>query len=183
MRIKFSLPAVSLLGIASISRAASLQVQPTPKLASWRLLVLLAGLLIAGMAKADSVTDLSGVLKSPGQIINYSFEVDTFNLIGPGGPFIEDLVVFGFVTVKGSGHPQKQIYLNDTFLFVPGESVILATFGRDPVWQLIGSADGIVLRDPIIPFSNQVTVPEPKVPLLMLVGLLAIVLLQRHKLA
>jgi hypothetical protein len=46
---------------------------------SWRLLALLAAILLAGMAKPDSVTDLSGVLKTPGQFITYTFEVDTFN--------------------------------------------------------------------------------------------------------
>ena len=129
--------------------------------------ILLAVLLLAPvMARADSVTNLAGTKHAPGTVYSYSFEVDEFTgLLNPdGSTYIEDILNGSVLTRAASFgcKPCTTTYVNDIFEFLPTESVILAQFGN---WDLIGSASGVALRDPV-------ATPEPMTLVLLFAGAL-----------
>ena len=129
-------------------------------------ILLAIALCFAAPAWADSLTQLSGKIHEPGEVIAYSFTVQTILT----DFFVED-ILNGQVVIRGSGRPSTITYTNDFFLFGFDESVVLAEFGRKTVWDLIGTANGVTLVDPPGPSA---AVPEPGVLALVFVGLLAL---------
>ena len=92
------------------------------------------------------------------------------------GTFYLD-VLNGSVLTKAPSQgckPCTTTYTNDFAEFMPSETVILASFGFNPEWDLIGSASGIQLVDP------PSAVPEPSVWALLLVGLGALKVAKRY---
>ena len=129
-------------------------------------MLLVAALCFAAPAWADSITQLSGKLHDPGQVITYSFTVQTILT----DSFVED-ILNGQVVIRGSGRPSTITYTDDFFLFGLGESAVLAEFGRTTTWDLIGTASGVALVDPP---GASAAVPEPGILALVVVGLLAL---------
>jgi len=129
-------------------------------------MLLVAALCFAAPAWADSITQLSGKIHDPGQVITYSFTVQTILT----NSFVED-ILNGQVVIRGSGRPSTIKYTDDFFLFGLDESVVLAEFGRTTTWDLIGTATSVTLVDPP---GASAAVPEPGVLGLVVVGLLAL---------
>jgi len=129
-------------------------------------ILLAVALCFAAPVWADSITQLSGKIHDPGQVITFSFTVQTILT----GSFVED-ILNGQVVIRGSARPSIITYTDDFFLFGLDESVVLAEFGRTTIWDLIGTANGVSLVDPPSPSA---AVPEPGVLALVFVGLLAL---------
>jgi len=129
-------------------------------------MLLVAALCFAAPAWADSITQLSGKIHDPGQVITYSFTVQTILT----DSFAED-ILNGQVVIRGSGRPSTITFTDDFFLFGLDESVVLAEFGRTTTWDLIGTATSVTLVDPP---GASAAVPEPGVLALVVVGLLAL---------
>jgi len=123
-------------------------------------------LALCGAAWGDSIENLSGTKHAPGTVYIYSFQVDEFTgLLNPdGSTYIEDILNGSVLTRAASFgcKPCTTTYVNDIFQFLPTESVILAQFGN---WDLIGSASGVALRDPV-------ATPEPMTLVLLFAGAL-----------
>jgi hypothetical protein len=129
-------------------------------------ILLAVALCVAAPVWADSLTQLSGKIHDPGQVITYTFTVQTILT----DSFVED-ILNGQVVIRGSGRPSTITYTDDFFLFGFDESVVLAEFGRTTIWDLIGTANGVSLVDPPGPST---AVSEPGLFAFVLFALLAL---------
>jgi hypothetical protein len=123
---------------------------------------------------ADTITDLSGRLHTPGETINYTFSVQTI----VSNSFVED-ILNGFVRLTGSGAPRTITISNDEFIFGLNESIVLLEFGSPVTYQLTGDVDSVeVIRKPSFLAARAtfaaVATPEPGTLLLLLAGLIAV---------
>jgi hypothetical protein len=123
---------------------------------------------------ADTITDLSGRLHTPGETINYSFSVQTI----VSNSFVED-VLNGFVRLTGSGAPRTITISNDQFIFGLNESIVMLEFGSPVTYQLTGDVHTVeVIRKPSLLTARAtfaaVATPEPGTLLLLLAGLIAV---------
>src|SRR6266852_3945126 len=110
---------------------------------------------------ADTITDLSGRLHTPGETINYTFSVQTI----VSNSFVED-ILNGFVRLTGSGAPRTITVSNDEFIFGLNESIVLLEFGSPVTYQLTGDVNSVeVTRKPSLlaarATSAAVATPEP----------------------
>ncbi len=123
--------------------------------------ILLALLLCAGTARADSITNLAGKIHQGSETFTYQFVVDEYT-----GSLFDTEVLNGSVLTQYGAigcHPCSVFYVNDIYEFLPTESIVLASFGN---WNLVGSASGAVLVDP------PTATPEPMTLVLLFTGAL-----------
>jgi hypothetical protein len=123
---------------------------------------------------ADTITDLSGRLHTPGETINYTFSVQTI----VSNSFVED-ILNGFVRLTGSGAPRTITISNDEFIFGLNESIVMLEFGSPVTYQLTGDVNSVeVTRKPSLLAARatfaSVATPEPGTLLLLLAGLIAV---------
>lgn len=126
--------------------------------------VLIAALLLAPVARADQVFNLSGIIHQPGESFTYQFTVDEFApLVNPDGSLFVFDVLNGSVLLHEPSigcKPCATIYVNDFYEFLTTETVTLANFGN---WNLVASLDSVRLVDPV-------ATPEPMTIVLLFVA-------------
>jgi len=119
----------------------------------------LLALLFCSTARADS---LSGSLREGPTTFVYSFDVSQVLV----GSTVED-TLNGSIATHGGGPKGLTTYVDDMFWFQTGETVVLASFGSAPEWDLLANQSGIWLQDP-----PAVATPEPGVLVLLVLGLI-----------
>jgi hypothetical protein len=152
-----------------------------------KIFTLVAVLLFASTARADSITNLSGTLTGiTNEVLTYNFTVDTSFHSNFGG-YVEDILNGTAVISSTSGQLLSTFnYVSDYYIFGLTETSILAEYGiySNPPYgstpklidgyDFVASASGvsIVFTDPppSANFADPIATPEPSIIVLCLTG-------------